>query len=27
MASIESRLANPLSLYVDNKNPKMKGIN
>ena len=27
MASIESRLANPLSLYVDNKGPKMKGIN
>src|SRR5947199_7508151 len=27
MASIESRLANQLSLYVDNKNPKMKGIN
>ena len=27
MASIESRLANPLSLYVDNKDPKMKGIN
>src|SRR5436190_22251897 len=27
MASIESRLANPLSLYVYNKAPKMKGIN
>ena len=25
MTSIESRLANPLSLYVDNKNRKMKG--
>src|SRR6266705_3108449 len=27
ITSIESRLANPLSLYVDKKNPKMKGIN
>src|SRR6476661_5723548 len=27
MASIESRPANRLSLYVANKNPKMKGIN